>query len=342
MSKKNSSVNLSSLINDREDLREIFLSFKNKLSRYKKKSYLIGVSGGPDSMALAALSKIYSLESNVKMYYTLVDHSIRKNSAKEAKQVKKLLKKHNINLRIFKNKKLIKKNVQAEARLVRYEIFSKICNKNNISYILTAHNLEDQVETFFIRLSRGSGLTGLSSMKQLTKLSRKIRLLRPLLEVKKQDLVKISKIVFGRYLKDPSNSNTKFLRTRIRNLKKPLQKSGISYDQIFKSINNLASSKNILEKYYTQVSKENIKKSKNLVILNLKKFKTFNEEVKIRLINISIKHLNRNYYNIRAKKVINLIKNLKKKSYTKSTLGGCILVKQGEKLLFKKEKKSHF
>ena len=211
-------------------------------------------------------------------------------------------------------------------------IFSKICNKNNISYILTAHNLEDQVETFFIRLSRGSGLTGLSSMKQLTQLSRKIRLLRPLLEVKKQDLVKISKIVFGRYIKDPSNSNTKFLRTRIRNLEKPLQKSGISYDQIFKSINNLASSKNILEKYYTQVSKENIKKSKILVILNLKKFKTFNEEVKIRLVT-SIKHLNRNYYKWNKKKIIN---NLKK-SYVNALEG--VFCKRW-KITVQKEKKS--
>ena len=68
MSKKNSSVNLSSLINDREDLREIYLSFKNK--PVDKKSYLIGVSGGPDSMALAALSKIYSLGLMLK-YITL-------------------------------------------------------------------------------------------------------------------------------------------------------------------------------------------------------------------------------------------------------------------------------
>ena len=58
---------------------------------------------------------------------------------------------------------------------------------------MTAHNLEDQVETFFIRLSRGSGITGLSGMKTISKLDKDISLFRPLLDVKKKTLIKISK-----------------------------------------------------------------------------------------------------------------------------------------------------
>ena len=61
---------------------------------------------------------------------------------------------------------------------------------------MTGHNLEDQIETFFIRLSRGSGLKGLSAMKPLTKIDRKVKLFRPLLDVKKKNLVKISKKTF--------------------------------------------------------------------------------------------------------------------------------------------------
>ena len=122
--------------------------------------------------------------------------------------------------------------------------------KKNVKTILTAHNLEDQVETFFIRLSRGSGLTGLSAMKASSEINKNLKLFRPLLNIRKKELILISKKVFGKYFKDPSNKDKKYLRTKIRNLKKPLIKSGINYDQIIKSINNLASSKDTLDHYY--------------------------------------------------------------------------------------------
>ena len=99
------------------------------------------------------------------------------------------------------------------------------CKKKGIKKILTAHNLEDQVETFFIRLSRGSGLTGLSAMKPLTNLNQNVKLYRPLLDIKKKFLVEISKKTFGNFIKDPSNKNKKFLRTKIRSLKIPLKKA---------------------------------------------------------------------------------------------------------------------
>ena len=96
----------------------------------------------------------------------MINHNIRKNSSKEADQVKSLLKKHKIKLNIIYNKHKIKNNIQGKARKIRYSLLSDFCLKKKIKTILTAHNLEDQVETFFIRLSRGSGLTGLSAMKQ--------------------------------------------------------------------------------------------------------------------------------------------------------------------------------
>ncbi|MDA9180866.1 tRNA lysidine(34) synthetase TilS, partial [Pelagibacteraceae bacterium] len=250
MSKKNSSVNLKNGFKDFKDLANIFKSFKNKLDLLNKKSYTVAVSGGPDSLALVALSKAYSHTKKTKFSYVLVDHNIRKNSAKEAKQVKNLLKKNRLNLNIILNKKKITKNIQSQARNTRYEILSNYCRKKKINTLLTAHNLEDQVETFFIRLSRGSGLKGLSAMKPLSKISNKINLYRPLLDIKKKFLIKISKNVFGKYFKDPSNKNLKYLRTKVRNLKKPLEKSGIEYVQIIKSINNLALSKATLDGYF--------------------------------------------------------------------------------------------
>ena len=338
MSKKNSSVNLKNGFKNFKDLSKIFLNFQDKLKIMNNKSYVVAVSGGPDSLALAALTKAYTFLKNIKFYYVLIDHNIRKNSDKEAQKVKKLLKKKNIPLKIFLNKRKITQNIQANARITRYDLLCEYCKKKNVKTILTAHNLEDQVETFFIRLSRGSGLRGLSSMRPLTKIDNKVNLYRPLLDIKKKFLKKISKNVFGKYLKDPSNSDTKYLRSRVRNLKKSLEKSGVKYDQIYKSIQNLSYSRVTLDEYFNRIFKKTIKKEKDEILINFKKYQNLSKDIKMALINESIKKLKKNYYDSRSKKVYNLINNLNKKGFKKATLGGCIFFKKGKNLRLKAEK----
>jgi tRNA(Ile)-lysidine synthase len=338
MSKKNSSVNLKNGFKDFKDLSDVFLNFRKKLDSINKKKYLVALSGGPDSLALVALTKAYKYQKRVKFYYVLIDHKIRKESTKEARKVKNLLKKKNINVRIFLNKKKIIKNVQAEARNIRYKILLNYCKKNKIKVLLTGHNLEDQVETFLIRLSRGSGLKGLSAMRSISKIDTNVSLYRPLLEIKKKILIKISKNVFGKYFKDPSNKNIKYLRTRVRNLKKHLEASGIKYDKIFKSIQNLSLSKTTLEEYWSKIFKDLIKKRKKLITINYKKYKELNKDTKIALINESIKQLKNNYYDLRSKKVENLIKKLDKKNFKRMTLGGCIFFNKNGNLCLEVEK----
>ena len=339
MSKKNLNVNLKNGFQDYKDLSTIFLNFKSKLNSLQKKKYVVAVSGGPDSLALVALTKAYTFCKKTKFYYVLIDHNIRKNSGQEAKKVQNILKKKNLKLRVFLNKKKIIKNIQAEARNVRYDILKNFCIKNSIKVILTGHNLEDQVETFLIRLSRGSGLKGLSAMKSLSKINSQVSLFRPLLDAQKQSLEKISKNIFGTYLKDPSNKNKKYLRSKIRNLKKPLEKSGIKYEKIFKSIQNLSQSKITLEQHLNKIFKKLIIKANNEIFINFKNYKDLNMDTKIALINHSVKQLKSNYYDLRSKKVENLISSLDKKGFKNSTLGGCIFFKKGEYLRLKVEKR---
>ena len=121
MSKKNSSVNLKNKFKKFNDLSNIFQNFEKNLNKFKTKKFLVAVSGGPDSLALTALTKLYSLENEKKFYYLLINHNIRTNSGSEANQVKNLLKKFRIKLEIIKNTKKITKNIQGEARKIRYE-----------------------------------------------------------------------------------------------------------------------------------------------------------------------------------------------------------------------------
>ena len=88
MSKKNSSVNLKEKFKKSKDLSETFINFKKKLDTLNRKKYLVAVSGGPDSLALVALTKVYTYYSKSKFYYLLIDHNLRKKSNQEAKKVK--------------------------------------------------------------------------------------------------------------------------------------------------------------------------------------------------------------------------------------------------------------
>ena len=158
------------------------------------------------------------------------------------------------------------------------------------------------------------------------------------MEIKKKYLIKISKKVFKKYFKDPSNLNKKYLRSKIRNLRSPLKKSGIEYDQIIRSIKNLASSRITIDEYIKKTTKEILTKSKNEVLIDIKKFKKVNHDIKISIINEAIKKITKNYYNPRSKKVINLIGNIEDKNFVKSTLAGCVFSKKKDFLSLKIEK----
>ena len=187
MSKKDLSVLKNKKFNLDNKASLIYLNFKSHLKKIiKKKTFLVAVSGGPDSLALTALSKTYLNENKNKVFFVLIDHGIRLNSSKEAKSVKFILKKKKINLTILKNVEKINKNIQSNARIVRYKLLLDFCKKHKINFILTGHHRDDQIETFLIRLSRGSGIQGLSSMKKVSNLNNKTKLIRPLLDEKKK------------------------------------------------------------------------------------------------------------------------------------------------------------
>ena len=325
------------IIHDKK-ISAIYLKLKSILSKFKKnKSFVVAVSGGPDSMALALLSNLIRTENKYRVYFILVDHGLRANSVKEALKVKKILKYNKIDLKILTNKKKIFKNIQKNARDLRYNLLTNFCKKNKVKHILTAHHKDDQVETFFIRLSRGSGVEGLSSMSQTTNLKHGIKIIRPFLEFKKEELKYISSKVFKKTIKDPSNKNRKFLRTSIRELSKILEGKGLNFDQIIQSIKNISSTKEAINFYVDRSLKKFVKFKKNEAILNLKMFKMEPNEVKFRVINKIVKNRTSSYYPPRSQKVINLISRFEGSSLKKCTLGGCIFERRKNLLHVSKE-----
>ena len=338
MSKKNSIVlNHKNCLSSSEKITNIYLSLEKKILRFKTNKYLVAVSGGPDSLALAAMCKVVELNNIKKKFYFIhVNHGIRKNSLRESKYVKKILKKQHIQLKIINNKKKIINNIQHNARKIRYSLLNKECKKKKIKLILTGHHKNDQIETFLIRLSRGSGVQGLSAMDTTSYVEGNTKILRPFLNESKKNLTFITKEIFKTYIKDPSNNNKRFLRSNIRKLLPILKKYGIGENQIIKSINNLKSSSKTINIYFKDVLKKLVKKKDKKILIKKDELFSLNEELQIRILSFAIKSLNKLDYPPRSKKILIALEYLNSKREIKHFLGGCLLISSNNNIYIEK------
>jgi len=318
---------------------KIFEEFSTSLADVKD-NMAIAVSGGPDSLALAYLAKCYSLKNKINVKYFIVDHKLRKESSTEAKNVKHILKKFNIECKILPwNGKKPLKNIQASARVKRYSLLINECKKNDIKHLLLGHHLNDLFENFLIRLVRGSGLNGLVSFdKKIKYQDQNIEILRPLIDLEKKDLLHISKEVFNFFVEDPSNINKDYKRTRIRNLLYALEKEGLDKKKLILTINNLKDSDRSIKFYVNINLKRNtiFLKRKNTYILN-QNFFDQSHEIIFRSLTIIIQNLGKKYYPVRGKSINELIEGISSKLFLKVTLGGCFIVRVNKTILISKE-----
>ncbi len=325
-------------------IKRIYLNFKKKISSHITNSFCVAVSGGVDSMALSFLAKCYSIENNIKVYFFIVDHKLRKNSTLEANLVKKKLKSFQISSKILTVKKeKISTNIQSFARDNRYKLIIKQSLIKKIEMILTAHHSEDLIENFFIRLLRGSGLKGLisfSKIKSKVKLDDKIFILRPLIDLPKKDLAYISKNTFNFNVNDPSNLDDKFLRVKVRKLISNLEEDGLTFNKFKLSLNNLNKSNYAID-YYV---KKNINNNSNFlkltktIILKDDFFKQ-PDEIVFRSFSEVIQKVGKKDTFARGVKVENLLKYLRSiNSYSKKTLSGCIIQKFENSVIISPEK----
>ena len=317
-------------------INQIYKKFEQSLNINENLG--VAVSGGPDSLALAFLVKIYSLKRLVKAKFFIVDHKLRKDSTKEARIVKKILKKFNINLEILTwNGKKPKKNIQSIARKKRYDLMFAQCEKYKINYLLIGHHQNDLFENFFIRMTRGSGLKGLISLDKKNKIGEKY-ILRPLIDQQKENLKFISKEVFNFYIKDPSNDDEKFQRIRIRKLINLLEKNGLDQKKFLMTIRNLKSSNSVIDFYVSENLNKNTHfyNDDNKMILN-KGFFFQPHEIIFRALSESLKFVSKRYYFVRGKKLDKMISDIQNNRLFRTTLGGCIIEKVNQSIIISKE-----
>jgi tRNA(Ile)-lysidine synthase len=189
---------------------------------------VLAVSGGPDSVALMWLAARWrrALSRGPQLVAVTVDHGLRAESAREARDVKRLARSLDLphhTLRWTGPKP--RTGLPAAAREARYRLLARAARRHGATHILTAHTRDDQAETLLMRLLRGSGIAGLSAMTRETD-REGVRLTRPLLDVAKSQLIATLQKAQIDFADDPTNRDPAFTRPRLRALMPALAAEG--------------------------------------------------------------------------------------------------------------------
>ena len=188
----------------------------------------VAVSGGADSMALAVLLQAWTAARGGNVLALTVDHGLRAEAKTEAAWVGRALKARGIRHQVLRwcGEKPTTA-VQATARKARYELLRGCCGAKGILHLAVGHHLEDQAETFLLRLGRGSGPEGLAAMAAVVELP-ELRLLRPLLGFGKSRLEASLTARGIDWLEDPSNRDLAYARVRLREVMPGLARQGLT------------------------------------------------------------------------------------------------------------------
>jgi tRNA(Ile)-lysidine synthase len=189
---------------------------------------VLAVSGGPDSTALMWLAARWrrALRRGPRLLAVTVDHGLRAEAAREAREVKRLARSLDLPHRTLRwTGAKPKAGLPAAARAARYRLLAQAARQSRATHILTAHTRDDQAETVLMRLLRGSGIAGLAAMARESERDG-LRLARPFLDVSKSQLIATLKKAKIEFAEDPTNHDPNFTRPRIRTLMPALVAEG--------------------------------------------------------------------------------------------------------------------
>ena len=191
---------------------------------------LLAVSGGPDSLALLHLAVRWRDQGGPPLHAVTVDHGLRAESRAEAEWVAgwvaALDVPHTICTWLGEKPQ---SRLQERARDERYRLIGNLARDIDADVLMTGHHGDDQAETILFRLLRGSGIGGLAGMARVSQRDG-LRLVRPLLDFAKADLIGICETAGQPFFRDPSNENSRFARTRLRQLTALLEAEGLGAD----------------------------------------------------------------------------------------------------------------
>lgn len=204
-------------------MEEVYEFISKKLNLTEMDSVVIGVSGGPDSMALLYIMNQFKEKIGFKIICAHVNHNKRPESEKEQECLEKYCKENNIIFEYIKIDNWGDDNFHNEARTVRYNFFDEIINMYSAKYLMTAHHGDDLIETILMRIVRGSTLKGYSGFSRVV-VKDNYTLVRPLITVTKAEIEDFDIKNNIWYAIDSSNNEDHYTRNRYRHKVLPFLK----------------------------------------------------------------------------------------------------------------------
>ena len=250
--------------------------FKSFIERHhlfdKGDRVLLTVSGGMDSMAMAEL---FSRAG----YDFAIIHCNFKLRARESDLDEQLVEtmagryKVDFFSRSFDTAKITKDSsdsIQMVARDLRYAYFDEVAGEHGFRYIATAHHLDDQIETFFINLMRGTGIAGLHGIRV-----KQGKIIRPLMFALKKDIEAFAMESMLAYREDESNRSLKYIRNKIRHELMPafLEMNPAFREEMTANIKRLAETEVVFKQYISKARSDVLHKEGELITIDIQKLK---------------------------------------------------------------------
>ena len=333
--------------------------FEALISPYQLKGPIaVAVSGGGDSMALVLLMQEWAVPLGIQIIALTVDHCLRPESAKEAALVQRWLSAREIpHHTLVWQHQGVSSALQQRAREARYELMTNWCLENGISCLLTAHHLDDQWETFLMRLAKGSGLRGLCGIRAKS-LMNGVDLIRPLLSVRADCLKKTLDRFEQPFIQDPSNHKTQFDRVRWRQLLSALSQQGLTPEAVDQVIRRLQMTESYLQQELQKALKVCVVTIKSgsphpfgvrddegedsslrakrgnpgifTEKINLKAFQDLHQEIAYRLLSHLLAKVGGQPYPLPYESLERLYEKITPPTFVGATAGGCYLKKVRE------------
>ncbi|WP_312344174.1 tRNA lysidine(34) synthetase TilS [Chryseobacterium binzhouense] len=264
------------------------LSFQNQLQNLiqnpEKKNYLLAVSGGADSMVLVYLFNALRI-SGSSFQVAHVNYKLRgEDSDLDQKTVEDFCRQNNIKFHLYEVSEKDQKpenSIQLWARELRYNFFQQIQKQENLDFLVTAHHLNDQLETFIINLSKASGINGLSGIP-----ANDNHIVRPLLNFSKEEIYDFAKENKIEFREDLSNKKSEYLRNKIRNeiVPKLLETNDHFLENFQKSLLYLNQTKDFVQQQIEKIEDKISISNQENIILDKEKLYQENDLVKFEIL----------------------------------------------------------
>lgn len=296
----------------------------------KDSKIIVAVSGGPDSVCLLAILANLQKKYPLKIIIAHVNYGLRgSDSQKDEIFVRNLAKKYGLEIFVLNTKVRSKSDLENNLRKIRYRFFEKTKNKSKFDLIATAHNADDQVETFFLHLLRGSGLAGLSSMKYKNE-----KTIRPMLGIWRKEILDYLKSNKLPYRIDKTNSENVFTRNKIRNQLIPILEKKFNpkiKSTIFNAIESISDDYSFLD----EISRKTYKK---IGPLSIKKILENHPAIQKRILLEALKERSSNLRNVESAHLREILKALRSTKNKRQvvTFKGLKLERKGDRIFIEK------